>query len=497
MQPADAEYVALRYADQHAGYRLASYAEVALPVYRVRVRTLVVAETALTATEVFILRAMGKGLPDSQAITGVLGLDGRVIESTLAELMRNDDVVLAAEEGARHQRLTLTSKGKKTLATEASEHPEETTITLYSDGVTGRVVGLTDDGLMTSYAVRDLGLRRIPTIKQKRPTVDALERLEVERMLDKATGRRRRLVSILSFNAIESRYVVYQPGVALVYVGRAPSDLLVSFAIDGHLSEEHETAFARNNGVRQLKIAKELQDDGEAFELPEFVAADTVGITEPAEHSRDVADALKADADVGIAEDALKDAIDDAEREAAEKRLKHAKSEAAQKRSALETFTVRRITMEEHAPLLWQTLSSATSRLLIVSPWIRARVVNHRFIRELRGLLKQGVSVFIGWGIGDRKEREELSEADQRAVRDLERLASEHSNLHFKYVGNTHAKVLICDERLAVYTSFNWLSFKGDPKRGFREENGVMVTIPEKVEAWFQAEVEKFGANAQ
>lgn len=40
-------------------------------------------------------------------------------------------------------------------------------------------------------------------------------------------------------------------------------------------------------------------------------------------------------------------------------------------------------------------------------------------------------------------------------------------------LGNTHEKVLLVDGKYVVITSFNWLSFKGDPNRGFRQETGL------------------------
>jgi hypothetical protein len=42
-------------------------------------------------------------------------------------------------------------------------------------------------------------------------------------------------------------------------------------------------------------------------------------------------------------------------------------------------------------------------------------------------------------------------------------------------LGNTHAKVLIKDSDFAAVTSFNWLSFKGDPNRTFRDEQGTLL----------------------
>jgi hypothetical protein len=41
--------------------------------------------------------------------------------------------------------------------------------------------------------------------------------------------------------------------------------------------------------------------------------------------------------------------------------------------------------------------------------------------------------------------------------------------------GDTHAKVLIKDSDFSVVSSFNWLSFKGDPSRTFRDEQDLKV----------------------
>jgi phosphatidylserine/phosphatidylglycerophosphate/cardiolipin synthase-like enzyme len=51
-----------------------------------------------------------------------------------------------------------------------------------------------------------------------------------------------------------------------------------------------------------------------------------------------------------------------------------------------------------------------------------------------------------------------------QAEKDLKQLADRHKNFRFVYVGNTHRKTLVSDDSFAVVTSFNWLSFKGDPR---------------------------------
>jgi hypothetical protein len=71
-----------------------------------------------------------------------------------------------------------------------------------------------------------------------------------------------------------------------------------------------------------------------------------------------------------------------------------------------------------------------------------------------RNLLRNGVDVYFGYGFGETETQD-----DSDAVKALTRLAEEHPNFVFRRFGDTHAKVLICDDSYAIVTSFNWLSF--------------------------------------
>jgi hypothetical protein len=42
---------------------------------------------------------------------------------------------------------------------------------------------------------------------------------------------------------------------------------------------------------------------------------------------------------------------------------------------------------------------------------------------------------------------------------------------------DTHAKIMLFDD-VVIKTSFNWLSFKGDPKRTYRFESGTYIEDP-------------------
>ncbi len=43
-------------------------------------------------------------------------------------------------------------------------------------------------------------------------------------------------------------------------------------------------------------------------------------------------------------------------------------------------------------------------------------------------------------------------------------------------VGNTHEKIVICDDRYVILTSFNFLSFNPKPGKGLTREMGYRIT---------------------
>jgi phosphatidylserine/phosphatidylglycerophosphate/cardiolipin synthase-like enzyme len=98
--------------------------------------------------------------------------------------------------------------------------------------------------------------------------------------------------------------------------------------------------------------------------------------------------------------------------------------------------------------------------------------------------LERGVEVTIAFGIGRRDSRE--SRADVQARESLDAMSRSFPNFRFVRKGDTHAKVLLVDDQFFVTTSFNWLSFRGDPKQPMREEEGTIVEEPEIVEAYYQ-----------
>lgn len=165
---------------------------------------------------------------------------------------------------------------------------------------------------------------------------------------------------------------------------------------------------------------------------------------------------------------------------------------AEEAKARLRAMTQRELRCHEHPRLLTTALTQTKSRLLIVSPWVNHHVVDGIFIRSLEALLRNGADVYIGYGIGENEDGRGNDKArgnvpiTPEAQKEFEGLQKRFDNLTVKFVGNTHRKQLVSDDRFAVVTSFNWLSFKGDQKRKARDEFGILISEPSLLESIFQ-----------
>jgi len=155
-------------------------------------------------------------------------------------------------------------------------------------------------------------------------------------------------------------------------------------------------------------------------------------------------------------------------------------------------IAVRSVSMLEHPDHLNAALDSARKRVLIISPWVKGGVVTTDFISKLKRRLQAGVDVHIGHGIGHDDRG-----SDEWALRKLRDLAKRYENkFNLVRLNNTHAKILIYDG-IWINTSFNWLSFKGDPNRTFRMEEGTLVQIPSAVDKAYADYISILETDAQ
>jgi len=125
------------------------------------------------------------------------------------------------------------------------------------------------------------------------------------------------------------------------------------------------------------------------------------------------------------------------------------------------------IASREHPPLLAQALREAKQTLVLISPWIKMRVLRP-LLPDLDALLARGCEVWIGYGMPKSKRHQDTSDTD--AIRALQE--REKSGLLHLVEMVTHEKVLIVDDLLFANSSFNWLSYSGGDGR---RETGTVL----------------------
>jgi len=322
--------------------------------------------------------------------------------------------------------------------------------------------------------------------------IDAIIRKALESTKNwKLQGRQE--LDLLALKAIERRESFFLPSTALVYKAKDSDEIQIAFIVDDILSSEHEAAFARSNGAK--KIRSQILNALQANE-PLKVAEDLLGqevvlanLVDPDNITAEVTEVKeKIEAQIEVTQKKLDQTENEGEKRELIQQLEEKEQQILQLQSRMEAMLasvpMRWLEMYEHRPLLEQALKDTQERLMIISPWIRANSVNRWFLQQFENLLKRGVQVFIGYGLG--KKDENRYSKDIEAENALQKLASQYSKFFIlKRLGDTHAKILISDTKFAVTTSFNWLSFKGERDRTFRDERGTLVSDPQKIDELF------------
>lgn len=476
------EEIAQRF-DNRSGYKLVSYGLVGLPVFRITAIATCLGRRDLAPIDEFILRALAAGMNTIGDIAGVLGLDLIVVESSLSELLRAEFIRTTCLT-ARDFTIELTGRGAQVARNQEIVVPMEQTIVFTIDGLTRKPRLYPTEGLYKPRELRDAGMPEVRAFPSRPPELEGIDLKDVIDVVRLDAGRADSPRQLLRINSLERRDRLYLEAIALAYRADTGGALQASFAIDGRLSVQHEQAFARNNGIEKTKLFSGLLDRSAGPALDKVLGQElSAKLKKVSKESKDAERLHQEARDARARISPRMERVDASATKAAHEQLVAVDAKIA-------ALPVRPLAVYEHAPLLKRALEEAERRLLIVSPWIRRGVVSAGFMKALRQCVGRGVSVFIGYGIGE-DERDE-AEWDRAARQELEELARQSKLLRLERLGDTHAKVLIKDSEFFVITSFNWLSFRGDPNQTFREEWGTYVGVRDMVDDYFNQMVSRF-----
>lgn len=414
--------------DNVTGYKLVDMGVVGIPVFRITAVALVLEKKDLGPIEEFILRSADAGLQSSNDIAGLLGINDRIVETCLADLVRQEVVEVQPTGTASGYEVTLTELGKETAKTQGLIQPKKQTISFLVDGITGKPTFYPPEKLFKPKELKDAGYPEIRSKPVRPPNKDEVKIQDIIDVLDGISREfKKSRFQILKIESFERRDRLFLEASALAYKSTQGATQ-IDFVIHGRKSQVHQKAFEKTGAARSSRLF--------------------AGLNEPSQKLDEEGEKVK---------------------------------KLIQTAEVKKDFPAEMVSVYEHPPLLDDALSTAQNRLVINSPWIKPDVVNKAFLEKLRDALGRGVLVYIAYGFGEQRPQDR-----NWAVRELEKINHRYPNFHFSNVGNTHAKLLIKDSEFIVVSSFNWLSFKGDPNRTFREEYGIKYGDADFIENFFQ-----------
>jgi hypothetical protein len=462
----DPSDVAKRYAGARPGFELIHFQPVGIPFYRLGLNSLIQRPKPIGPIHEFVLRSVAAGLDQVDDVAGFLGVERTLLDITVVDLASQDLLDYRLESG--HRVLRLTPLGRRSIDELVQIVPDRVELNVGFDRVTWRVNSKYLRHLIAPREARELGLLELPARLKKRLSPQDIDLDDAQRDLHTNSSSDMEKTELISVSDVSNRRMLL-PATALVYVSEGGKDQQVALALDGRISEAHGLAFSEYQGPVSCGLIAETESHiAQAPDLPPAVQARRASRQEVVALEAQRSQALRALSDARTATATATAGLGD--RGDAEAALEASATAVRDVNRQLAELPIRSIQTYEHRVLLEKATKEAASRILIISPWVRSDVVDRSFISSLEACARRGVVISIGWGINN--DHDELA---KRPLEQLGFLAGRYSNVTVARVGNTHAKILVWDDNLVV-TSFNWLSFKGDKRRGFRQEEGTLIT---------------------
>lgn len=430
-----------RFKDRRPGLQLLAIEDAAIPVTIVRTDVLAQERKGLPLIEEFILRFTVNGVVKIAEISSLMGLSENMTNNAASVQISANNLQYKASTKA----LTATPQGKEIAREMAAVKPVLRQLPVIFDRVTWKMADHSPKLAITKKDAEERGLILLPPAKTERIKISDITEEEFNALLKKS-GRRAATIEVLTVRKISPHTHKYLPVQLLVYGNPDKNEAQLAVYLDEDISTSHDLALQSTDAVAKLGITVGPPEHQPALDEDIVkLRTDQPPVGAPPAESQDPA------TDIGPAD------------------------------SAEPTDQVRVVGVTEHPDLLNQALLGSKTRLLIISPWVKGAIVNAKFIRHIEERLRAGATVHIAHGYG-----KDDSGSDERALKRLRDLAQQHPRkFTLARLTNTHAKVLIADG-IWVNTSFNWLSFKGDPSRTYRMEEGTVVTIPAKVDQMYE-----------
>lgn len=458
---------------------LVKYYEAALPQYHMESILTILKKKKLSVLQEFILKFAATGINDIAEIRRFLGVNATAINGAVATLQK--DGMIAVD--IFNSKLRMTDKGEGALKEAATIVPENIEYAIYVDGLLGNIYFDTKS-LYTKKQVRDFDLTPVlPDIDT--PNIDYLEYEDVKRALNafkkKYDYEKDKLEGDLQEVArVEKTYVEYKKVSVLVFMNKKNEDIELQVYEGSIKNNEYGIALQKiyNSDTHIFEFDNKHEVD-EVDEYPLMSLLPQEIIESAKEYSYR---ASSLDKDIYNLETQLTEIVDysqdedDEQKESSTEKIRFLELKIEEMKNERKGAD-RVLSTYDHRPILIDALENAQNVVVIISPWIKSGGLNNQILNLIEKAVQRKTRVVIGYGISEKKD------SDKWIIDRLNNIREKWYGQYLELIrlSNTHEKVLIKDNEFMVITSFNWLSFKGNPNRGFRQETGYYTESKEAI----------------
>ncbi|MCX0404945.1 phospholipase D-like domain-containing protein [Clostridium perfringens] len=450
---------------------LVKYYEAAIPQYCMELVLTMQKEKELSILQEFILKFVVENINDIESICIFLGISKRAVYNAIAEMQAIELVTV----DVFNSKIKITNKGRKALEEAMLIIPEDIEYKVFMDALIGNVY-LDTKKKYKKKELREFELTPVATYIDKPDINDisfedlkvAINRFKKENFdqKDKLEG------NLISISSMEKVYAEYNKVSVLVYMNRNTQDIELRVYEKHTRRPEYENILLQmyNNNMHIFEFDKKNSFDENKSEsllnsLPkEFIQSAKEFTKKSSEIEREI---LELQTQLTTIKELSEDNELEGGKLLANKRIRILEQKIQEMEEERKSAD-RILSTYDHRPLLIQAFKEAKNTIIIISPWIKSSGLNNEILALIEEAVKRKVRVIIGYGISKKED------SDRWIIKKLNNIKNKNGGMNLELIAlnNTHEKILIMDDKFMVITSFNWLSFKGDPRQGFRQETG-------------------------
>ena len=463
------EELAKKYANAIPNAQIVKYYEAAIPQFCMELILTMQKKKDLSILQEFILKFVNENIENIESISTFLGMNKNTVNSAIAELQATELVMV----DIFNSKAKMTKKGKESLKEAALIVPENIEYKVYMDGLTGTIYLDTK----RKYRKKDINnfelVSIIPYMEKPELADLSFENLKIainKFKKDNAFVKDKLEGDLIAIPELEKVYIEYNKASVLIYMNTKTEEIELRVFDKQTRCREYENILLRmyNDGVKIFSFDRKNDiEDNQNRPLLSLLPNDLIqGAKEFTLKANEFEKQItQLQTQLTIIKEQTDEGIEDQETATQqirflEKKIEELEDERKGADRVLSTY--------DHRPLLIQALKEGKDSVIIISPWIKSGGLDNEMLNLIDEATKRNTKVIIGYGISEKED------SDRWVINKLNNIKAKKygKNLEIIALNNTHEKLLIMDNKFMVITSFNWLSFKGDPQRGFRQETG-------------------------